>query len=82
MLPDVFKTFRNMGNNIYELDLAKFLSGPALPWQAALEKTKVKLHLLTDIDRLWMVEKGIRGGMDMRRNLYRYTKANNKYMKI
>ena len=41
-----------MGNNIYELDLAKFLSGPALPWQAALEKTKVKLHLLTDIDRL------------------------------
>ena len=69
-----------MGINIYELDLAKFLSGPALPWQAALKKTKVKLHLLTDIDRLSMVEKGIRGGIC--HSLYRYAKANNKYMKV
>ena len=35
---------------IYELDPAKFLSAPGLAWQAALKKTKVKLHLLTDID--------------------------------
>ena len=32
-----------------------------LAWQAALKKTKVKLDLLTDIDMLIMVEKGIRG---------------------
>ena len=35
---------------IYELDPAKFLPAPGLAWQAALKKTKVKLHLLTDID--------------------------------
>ena len=46
---------------IYELDPAKFLSAPGFAWPAALKKTKVKLDLLTDIDMLLMVEKGIRG---------------------
>ena len=47
-------------------------------WHVALKKTKVKLDLLTDIDMLLIVEKGIRGGMchSIHRN-----KANNKYMK-
>ena len=65
--------------NIYELDPAKFLSAPGLAWQAALKKTKVKLDLLTDIDMLLMVEKGIRGGIC--HSIFRYAKANNKYMK-
>ena len=62
-----------------EPDPAKFLSAPGLAWQAALKKTKVKLDLLTDIDMLLMVEKGIRGGIC--HSIYRYAKANNKYMK-
>ena len=48
---------------INHLDLVKFLSAPGLAWQAALKKTKLKLELLTDIDMLLMVEKGIRGGI-------------------
>ena len=69
---------------IYELDPATFLSAPRLAWQAALKKTKVNLDLLTDIDMLemvemLMVEKGIRGGIC--HYIYRYAKANNKYMK-
>ena len=44
-----------------KLILQKLLSAPGLAWQAALKKTKVKLDLLTDIDMLLMVEKGIRG---------------------
>ena len=63
LLADVFEKFRNMCLEIYELDPAKFLSAPGLAWQAALKKTKVKLDLLTDIDMLLMVEKGIRGGI-------------------
>ena len=63
LLSDIFGNFRNMCINIYELDPAKFLSAPGLTWQTALKKTKVKLDLLSDIDMLLMVEKGIRGGI-------------------
>ena len=48
---------------ILSIRSAKFLSAPGLAWQAAFEKTEVKLELLADIDMLWMVEKGIRGGI-------------------
>ena len=79
MLADVFENFRNMSTNIYKLDPAQFLSAPELAWQAALKKTKVKLDLLTDIDMLVIVEKGIRGRIC--HSVYIYAKANNKYIK-
>ena len=63
LLADVYKKFRNMCLEIYELDPAKLLSAPGLAWQAALKVTKVKLDLLTDIDMLLMVEEVIRGGI-------------------
>ena len=66
LLADVFENSRNMCLKIYKLD-------------PAFKKTKVKLDLLTDIDMLLMVEKGIRGGIC--HSIYRYAKANNKYMK-
>ena len=46
---------------------------------AALRNTEVKLELLTDINMLLMVEKGIRGGIC--HLIHPYAKANNKYMK-
>ena len=64
---------------IYELDPARLLAAPGLVWQAALKKTKVKLGLLTDIDLLLMVEKGIKIGIC--HAIHQYAKANNKYMK-
>ena len=66
---------------IYQLDPAKCLSDPGLVWQAALKKTEVevKLELLTDIDLLLIVKKGIRRGIC--NTSHRYAKANNKYMK-
>ena len=47
----------------YKLDPAKKISVPGFALQLGLEKTKVKLDLLTDIDMLLMVEKGIREGI-------------------
>ena len=77
--PDVFENFRNMCIKVYELDPAHFLSVHGLAWQACLKKTEFKLELLTDVDMLLMVEKGIRGGIC--HAIYRYAKENNKYMK-
>ena len=78
MLADVFEKFRNMCK-IYEHDPAKFISGTGLGWLTALKKTNVKLYLLTDIDMLLMVEKGLKGGIC--HSIYRYAKSNEKYRK-
>ena len=79
LLADVFENFRDKCIKIYKLDPAHFLSAPGLAWQACLKKTGVKLELLTDINMLLMVEKGIRGGIY--HAIHRYANANNKYMK-
>ena len=79
LLADVLKNFRNMCIKVHELDPAHFLSAPGLAWQACLKKTEVELELLTDVDMLLMVEKGIRGGIC--HAIHRYAKASNKYMK-
>ena len=79
LLADVFENFRNTCIKVYELYPANFLSAPGLAWQACLKKTEVKLELLTDVDMLLMVGKGIRRGIC--HAIYRYAKANNKYMK-
>ena len=63
LLADVFQNFRNMCIKVYELDPAHFLPAPGLACQACLKKTEVKSELLTNADKLLMVEKGIKGGI-------------------
>ena len=77
LLADVFKKFRKKYWKIYELVQKKFLSAPRLVWQAALKNTKVKIELLTHIDMLLMVEKGVRGKLC--HSINRYVKASNNY---
>ena len=60
LLSDVFEDVTKMCLEIYELDPVKFLSALGLVWQATSKNTNVKLELLTVIDMLLMVEKGIR----------------------
>ena len=64
---------------IFELDPAKFISPPQLVWEATLKKTKVKLDLLNDIDRILVIEKGIRRGTYT--SIYRYAKYIKDYDK-
>ena len=62
----------------YNLDPAHYYTAPGLAWDAALKVTKVKLELLSNMDMLLIVEKGIREGVSMISN--HYGKANNKYI--
>ena len=78
ILDDVFETFRSRGIVIFKSDSTFFLA-PGLGWQAALTKAKVQLELLTDIDILLMIEKGIRCGIC--HAIHWYAEANNKYIR-
>ena len=63
-----------------DFDPSQFISAPGFAWQTVFKKTEVKLELLSEIDILLMVEKGIRG--EMCNSIKRYAKANNKYTNI
>ena len=82
LLADVFENVRNMFLKIYELDpafLIKTQISMASIFKKKKKKTEIELELLTDIDMVLTVEKGIRGGIC--HAIRRYAAVNNKYLK-
>ncbi|XP_031355166.1 uncharacterized protein LOC116179510 [Photinus pyralis] len=78
LLADVFTNFREKCITTHKLDPAFFFTAPGYTWQCMLNYTKVKLELLTDVDMMLFVEKGIRGGITQ--CCTKYSKANHKYL--
>ena len=78
LLADVFENFRKVSMDNYGLDCCHYYTAPGLSMSACLKKTGVKLELLTQMDQLLFVEKGIRGGISTICN--RHSEANNKYL--
>jgi len=50
-----------MAMNNFKLDPAHYFSLPGLAWDAALKMSKVKLELITDINKYIFLELGMRG---------------------
>ena len=71
LFADVLENFR--------VRSSKISFSPRISMTNSFKNTKVKLELLTVIDMLLMVEKGIRGGLC--NSINRYVKVNNEYMK-
>ena len=63
LLCSVFKYFRDVTMDEFQLDPVYFYSSPGLSWAAMLKMIKVELQLLTDIDMLHFVRRGQRGGI-------------------
>ena len=63
---------------ILEINVLKYMNliSTWISMASLFRKTGIKLELLTDIDMLLMVEKGIRGGIC--HAIERYANANNK----
>ena len=75
LLADVFQSFREMSLKNYDLDPLHYYTAPGLSWDACLKMTAIRLDLITDMEQMLFVEKGLRGGIST--ITQRYSKANN-----
>ncbi|XP_046811985.1 uncharacterized protein LOC111688865, partial [Lucilia cuprina] len=78
LLADVFENFRIVCKSIYNLDPCHYYTAPGLSWDAMLKITNIKLDLLTDLEMIQFLNKGIRGGIVQCSE--RHSVANNKYL--
>ena len=59
LLSDIFENFRKSCRAAYDLDVAQYFTLPGFSWDAMLKYTEIVLELLTDIEMLLFVEKGM-----------------------
>ena len=79
LLADVFENFRDTCIESYGLDPTYYYTLPGYinTWDAMLKYTDIRFELLTDIDMVTFVERGIRSGLSQ--CSHRYAQTNNKY---
>ena len=62
LLADVFQNFRTMSLQNYGLDPLHYYTSPGLSWDSCLKMTGIRLELITDMEQMLFIEKGLRGG--------------------
>jgi hypothetical protein len=77
LLADCIQEFRRVSYETYGLDALWYYSAPGLFWDALFKVTKQRLELMTDLNMILFIEKGMRGGISM--VSLREAIANNEY---
>ncbi|RLU20281.1 hypothetical protein DMN91_006888, partial [Ooceraea biroi] len=77
LLADVFENFRDTCIRSYGLDPAHYYTLPGYTWDAMLLHTGIEFELLTDVDMVLFVERGVRGGLSQ--CSHRHARVNNRY---
>ncbi|KAF0751118.1 Uncharacterized protein FWK35_00013909 [Aphis craccivora] len=75
LLCDVFENFRELCLDTYGLDPNYYFSAPGMSFDCILKYTEVELELLSDYDKIMMIEQGIREGLTQAS--MQYARANN-----
>ena len=73
------KLSQQMHWNIWTWENSLFIATKISVWKACLRMKEIELELVTSIDMLETVEKGIKGGIFQ--PIHWYTKTNSKYTK-
>jgi hypothetical protein len=76
LLTDVFENFRGLCISTYNLDALNYQTSPALTFDSMLKYTRIELELVSDYDKLLMLETGIRG--DLVQASRRFARSNNE----
>ena len=79
LLARVFEKFTRESLKFYKLDPSHYFRSPGLSWDEMLKITGINLEIISDIDKHFFIEKGLRGGISY--ICKRFNEANNKYMK-
>ena len=78
LLADVLEKFRDWCLEDYGLCPSRYLSAPALSWDAMLSMTKVKLDFISNVELYFFLKK--KEWKVVFLIFLRYNKANNKYL--
>jgi hypothetical protein len=65
ILAEIFENYRVFSHKFSGLDPVHYLGTPGFSFDSMLKITKVEIELLSDIDQIYFLESGIRGGVSM-----------------